>query len=192
MLRNLENIWSEILVNSEEFAMFAVPKFYTSEMLCLYISDNRNIAGFFRCTYLFQVCRVLANRRKGSASSFMKNIINQIFRHMPKPSENLKSGDNSALTSTQPSEKGKSQSKLEKDKKSFGYSRNVRMFAVFKTKRTNLQTEEVFFIPEHFLSKNKTVGLPVASSLLCDDVRLVANGRLDSLSLFNSFKFINK
>lgn len=115
MLRNLENIWSEILVNSEEFAMFAVPKFYTSEMLCLYISDNRNIAGFFRCTYLFQVCRVLANRRKGSASSFMKNIINQIFRHMPKPSENLKSGDNSALTSTQPSEKGKSQSKLEKE-----------------------------------------------------------------------------
>lgn len=115
MLWNLENIWSESLVNSEEFAMFAVPKFYTSEMLCLYISDNRNIAGFFRCTYLFQVCRVLANRRKGSASSFMKNIINQIFRHMPKPSENLKSGDNSALTSTQPSEKGKSQSKLEKE-----------------------------------------------------------------------------
>lgn len=34
MLRNLENIWSKILVNSEEFAMFAVPKFYTSEMLC--------------------------------------------------------------------------------------------------------------------------------------------------------------
>lgn len=109
MLRIIENIWSKSLVNSEEFAMFALPKLYTSGMLCLYISEYRNIAGFFRCTYLFQVCRVLANLRKGSASSFIKNIINQIFRHMPKPSENLKPGDNSTLTSTHPSEKGKSQ-----------------------------------------------------------------------------------
>lgn len=109
MLRIIENIWSKSLVNSEEFAMFALPKLYTSGMLCLYISEYRNIAGFFRCTYLFQVCRVLANLRKGSASSFIKNIINQIFRHMPKPSENLKPGDNSTLTLTHPSEKGKSQ-----------------------------------------------------------------------------------
>lgn len=192
MLRNLENIWSKILVNSEEFAMFAVPNIYNLGMLCLYISKNSQYSGV-SLTHNSLRLWVFGDIWRGSASSFVQKIINQIFScQMPNYAENLKSGDNSALTSTQPSEKGKSQSKLEKDKKSFGYSRNVRMFAVFKTKRTNLQTEEVFFIPEHFLSKNKTVGLPVASSLLCDDVRLVANGRLDSLSLFNSFKFINK
>lgn len=193
MLRNLENIWSEILVNSEEFAMFAVPNYYLSGLLYSNISDKPQYSGAPWMHTSLQRDDSLATKKRGSASFFITSIINQIFSHpMPNYAENLKSGDNSALTSTQPSEKGKSQSKLEKDKKSFGYSRNVRMFAVFKTKRTNLQTEEVFFIPEHFLSKNKTVGLPVASSLLCDDVRLVANGRLDSLSLFNSFKFINK
>lgn len=192
MLRNLENIWSKGLVNSEEFAMFVVPNIYNLGMLCLYISKDSQYSGV-SLTHNSLRLWVFGDIWRGSASSFVQKIINQIFScQMPNTTENLKSEDNSTLTSTQPSEKGKSQSKLEKDKKSFGYSRNVRMFAVFKTKRTNLQTEEVFFIPEHFLSKNKTVGLPVASSLLCDDVRLVTNGRLDSLSLFNSFKFINK
>lgn len=49
---------------------------------------------------------------------------------MPKPSENLKPGDNSALTSTQPSEKGKSQSKLEKSGKDFEKSEKCFMFAI--------------------------------------------------------------
>lgn len=75
MLRNLENIWSESLVNSEEFAMFAMPNYNMLEKLYSYFSVNRNIAGFSECTYLYRVCCDLAIYKEGSASSFVKKIL---------------------------------------------------------------------------------------------------------------------
>lgn len=110
MLRIIENIWSKSLVNSEEFAMFAVPNHYTTGLLYIYFHRNRNIAGFLEFILPFWLYSGLATNERGSASSFIKNIINQIFSNsMPNRTENLKPGDNSTLTSTQPSEKGKSQ-----------------------------------------------------------------------------------
>ena len=110
MLRNFENIWSKRLVNSEKVAIFDVPNHHSLGLSYIDFSEIRSIARFFRCIQMtIQAYGGLATNRKGFASSFIKNIINQIFGHMPNHSENLKPGDNSTLTSTQPSEKGKSQ-----------------------------------------------------------------------------------
>lgn len=116
MLRNFENIWSKSLVNSEEFAILAVPNYYLSGLLYSNISDKPQYSGAPWMHTSLQRDDSLATKKRGSASFFITSIINQIFSHpMPNYAENLKSGNNSALTSTQPSEKGKSQSKLEKE-----------------------------------------------------------------------------
>lgn len=108
MLRNLENIWSKILVNSEEFAMFAVPNYYLSGLLYSNISEKPQYSGAPWMHTSLQRDDSLATKKRGSATFFITSIINQIFSHpMPNYAENLKSGDNSALTSTQPSEKRK-------------------------------------------------------------------------------------
>lgn len=115
MLRNFENIWSKILVNSEEVAIFDVPNIYSHDMLCLYISKNSQYSGV-SSAHNSSGLWMFGDIWGGSASSFVKNIINQIFScKMPNITKDLKPGDNSTLTSTQPSEKGKSQSKLEKE-----------------------------------------------------------------------------
>lgn len=110
MLRNFENIWSKSLVNSEEFAMFAVPNYYLSGLLYSNISEKPQYSGAPWMHTSLQRDDSLATKKRGSASFFVKNIINQIFSHpMPNYAKDLKPGDNSTLTSTQPSEKGKSQ-----------------------------------------------------------------------------------
>lgn len=128
-------------------------------------------------------------RKKREANSL--SYINQISSLMTKEM-NLKPGDNSTLTSTQPSEKGKSQLQREKGKKFLGILKNILMFVPFNTTRTNKQAVRVIFIPVHFLSIYKTVGLSVALLQLCKSVLVVKNERLDSLSVFNNFKFIDK
>lgn len=99
-----------------------------------------------------------------------------------------------AVTSRTPDETGKIL-RLERKNKTlttknqiivFGNLKKLCTFVVFKTKRTKLQKAKVFFIPEYFLCNYKTVGLPVAPLLYCNGVRLVTNGRLDSLSVFNN------
>lgn len=109
MLRNFENIWSKSLVNSEEFAMFAVPNNQISGKSCIDFLKHRNIAGFLDCIFLRRY-GCLATQDRGSASSFIeKLLIKFLVSQTPNNTENLKPGDNSTLTSTHPSEKGKSQ-----------------------------------------------------------------------------------
>lgn len=110
MLRIVENIWYKNLVNSEEFTIFAMPNHFISDLLCDDISENPRYSGVLQVHISCQGYDGLATYRKGSASSFIKNIINQIFGYrMPNHSKNLKGVDNNTITSTQPSEKGKSQ-----------------------------------------------------------------------------------
>lgn len=110
MLRLNENIWSKSLVNSKEFAMFAVPNHYSSNLSYSDMLDNLRHSGVPQVHTTIQTYDGLATYKRGSASSFIKNIINQIFRYrMPNHAKNLKTRDNSTLNSTQPSETGKSQ-----------------------------------------------------------------------------------
>lgn len=88
--------------------------------------------------------------------------------------------------------KTQSQLQREKGKKFLGILKNILMFVPFNTTRTNKQAVRVIFIPVHFLSIYKTVGLSVALLQLCKSVLVVKNERLDSLSVFNNFKFIDK
>lgn len=74
MLRNLENIWSKILVNSEEFAMFAVPNHITVGSLCSKESLIPYNSGVSLTYTVLQRYSDLAIRR-GSASSFVKKIL---------------------------------------------------------------------------------------------------------------------
>lgn len=68
MLRNLENIWSESLVNSEEFAMFAVPNYYLSGLLYSNISDKPQYSGAPWMHTSLQRDDSLATKKRGSAS----------------------------------------------------------------------------------------------------------------------------
>ena len=110
MLRNLENIWSKILVNSEEFAMFAVPNIYNRGMLCLYISKNSQYSGV-SLTHNSLRLWVFGDIWRGSASSFVQKIINQIFScQMPNTTEKFE-----VKVQSVPTSQTKSQSKLEKE-----------------------------------------------------------------------------
>lgn len=110
MLRNLENIWSKILVNSEEFAMFAVPNIYNLGMLCLYISKNSQYSGV-SLTHNSLRLWVFGDIWRGSASSFVQKIINQIFScQMPNTTEKFE-----VKVQSVPTSQTKSQSKLEKE-----------------------------------------------------------------------------
>ena len=144
MLRNLENIWSKILVNSEEFAMFAVPNIYNLGMLCLYISKNSQYSGV-SLTHNSLRLWVFGDIWRGSASSFVQKIINQIFScQMPNTTEKFEVKVQSVPTS-QGSKK--TVSKLEKSGKDFEKSEKCFMFAVDSDQEsTNITQVTAFFM----------------------------------------------
>lgn len=151
MLRNFENIWSKNLVNSEEVTIFDVPNIYSHDMLCLYISKNSQYSGV-SSAHNSSGLWMFGDIWGGSASSFVKNIINQIFScKMPNITKDLKPGDNSTLTSTQPSEKGKSTNKL------------LKQIASFQQQVIELQSKldivtARFYHREFYISRNHSFG----------------------------------
>lgn len=132
---------------------------------------------------LLQKCNGCSLARMGGDGL---SLFNNFKIHLTMPTNNESEVQVQSVPTSKP------QSKLEKNEKSFGYSKNVRMFAAFNTTRTNCIIGKNFLFPNISYQKNKTVGLPDAFLPMCNYVRVVTNGRLDSLSVFNNFKFIIK
>lgn len=175
-----------ILDKNRTFAMFMPTNvkcnrsrdFYILSLDVLSIIVKAIKLRWFTCFY---TCKCSLARMEGDSLSL---FINFKF-HSPMPTDrNLKPGDNSTLTSTQPSEKGKSQSKLKKSGKDFEKSEKRFMFAVDSDQEsTNTIRVSAFFMLLSDVSYLKNKLLKSRRIAVLDCMQLIL-GRIREASSF--------